>query len=81
VLIDTNVVKKDNNREFYDMFAVSQVAFDMVKGGGIGCSMRDSEMINECSICPVSGICSKVKGLIDGMRADATTVEKEFIFG
>ncbi|WPC39663.1 hypothetical protein [Clostridium sp. JS66] len=42
--------------------------------------MKDSDIIHNCDVCPVTGVCSKVMKFIDDMREDITPVEKEFKF-
>lgn len=80
MLIDTNVVKSNEGREFYDMFSLSQVVLDLIKGKEQGCSIMDGEVIHNCDLCPVSGICRKLNGFIGDMKKAATVVEQEFNF-
>ena len=80
MLIDTKVVKENSNVKFYDMFSISQIFFEIVKGKEIGCSMRESEILSNCDSCPVQGICKRTEGFVDEMRSSITKIEKEFKF-
>lgn len=79
--IDENIVKKSNNgEEFYDKFAISQVAAHIVLGEKASCSMIESGIRDRCDGCYFKNICNKLDDVILEMRAASVVDYKEFKF-
>jgi hypothetical protein len=79
MFVDNEVVKKFEEEERDDRFAIASTLFD-VSFKGAECSVIESKVLRNCEGCNLKYLCRKIDEVIENYTERATVVASSFSF-
>ena len=79
MFVDHEVVKKFDEEERYDKFAIASSLFD-VSFKGAACSVIESQVLKDCESCNLKFICNKIDEVLEDYTVKTTIVTDSFNF-
>jgi hydrogenase maturation factor len=79
MFVDNAVVKKFEEEERYDRFAIASTLFD-VSFKGASCSVIESKVLRSCEGCNLKYLCRQIDEVIEDYTERTTVVTGNFNF-